>query len=220
MTDPTSRTPTLPRKVVPPARPPLVGITPSQPPGSRRSNGGQFWKRVVTRRIRNTTEMIRRGLAGPRRPPENIPVVSLSDEENVPPNATVSSSARAAGPTIKLIEVFPRHTFRLIRPPDDGGSSAISAAGAAAPAAPPVKGIAGTTTAPTAPPLTPATEGPITAAVPHAVATPATPGPGITQEPTPLPQVGVEQCRGCPATRSTSPAPHHGRKKTSWSTGA
>ncbi|XP_011859724.1 PREDICTED: neural cell adhesion molecule 1-like [Vollenhovia emeryi] len=172
--DPTTRTPTLPRKVVPPARPPLVGVTPSRPPGSRLSDAGKFWRKTITRRIRNNPGVIRRGLAGPRRPPEDIPVVDLSDEENVPPSNTASSSARAAGPTVRLIEVFPPHTFRLVRSSGAGRSTTIATAGAAAPAITPEKGIAGTA-APTAPSLAPATERPITKDhLPHtsALATP------------------------------------------------
>ncbi|XP_011858554.1 PREDICTED: extensin-like [Vollenhovia emeryi] len=136
MTDPTLRTPTLPRKIAPPAKPPLAGVTPSRPPGSRtrQNDADKFWQKMTTRRIRNNPEMIRRGLTGQRRPPENIPVVDLSDEEKAPPIDAAPSSAPVTGPTIEIIEVFPPHTFRLVKPPGTGRSSAVSAAGAAAPA--------------------------------------------------------------------------------------
>ncbi|XP_011858539.1 PREDICTED: proteoglycan 4-like, partial [Vollenhovia emeryi] len=132
MTDPTLRTPTLPRMFVPPAKPPLAGLTPSHPPGDRTSKAEKFWRKVVSRRVRNNPERIRRGIAGRRRPPEDMPVVNLSEEEDGPPTAAAPASAPTAEPTIRLIEVYPRHTFRLLRPPTTAGS-AVSAAGAAAP---------------------------------------------------------------------------------------
>ncbi|XP_011867250.1 PREDICTED: protein app1-like [Vollenhovia emeryi] len=190
MTDPTSRTPTLPRKVVPPARPPLVGITPSLLPGSRPqlSDGGQLWRRVVTRRIRDTTEMIRRGLVGPRQPPENIPMVDLSDEENTPPNRVAPPSApvggpavsSTTGPTIRHDLLLPPHTIRLVKAPKTKRVAAVSAAGAAAPVVPlalAIQRLTAETTAPTAPSLAPATERPIIRDLPHTATAPAAAGP-------------------------------------------
>ncbi|XP_011883613.1 PREDICTED: uncharacterized protein LOC105570756, partial [Vollenhovia emeryi] len=135
MTDPTERVPTRPRVTPPPAKPPLVGVTPTRPPGStaKRGDAEKFWRKAMARRTRNNPERIRRGLDGPRRPPESIPVVHLSEEENEPPTDATPSSAPTAGPTIRLVEVYPRHTFRLLRPQGSKGRSAVSATGAAAP---------------------------------------------------------------------------------------
>ncbi|XP_011884027.1 PREDICTED: uncharacterized protein LOC105571162 [Vollenhovia emeryi] len=136
MTDPTERIPTHPRVTAPPAKPPLLGVTPNRPPGSKATttDAERFWRTVISRRIRNNPEMLRRGVAGPRRPPEDIPAVELSEEEDPPRVNTVSSSSssRATGPTVRLIEVMAPHTIILKRAPGARGSS-VSAAGAAAP---------------------------------------------------------------------------------------
>ncbi|XP_011861014.1 PREDICTED: uncharacterized protein LOC105558102, partial [Vollenhovia emeryi] len=134
MTDPTERVPTRPRVTPPPAKPPLVGVTPTRPPGSaaKRGDAEKFWRKAMARRTRNNTDLIRRGIAGRRRPPESIPVVHLSEEEDGHPTDTAPASVPTTGPTIRLVEVYPRHTFRLLQPPATG-RSAVSAAGIAAP---------------------------------------------------------------------------------------
>ncbi|XP_011880214.1 PREDICTED: gametogenetin-like [Vollenhovia emeryi] len=191
MTDPTLRTPTLPRMFVPPAKPPLAGLTPSHPPGDRTSKAEKFWRKVVSRRVRNNPERIRRGIDGRWRPPEDMPVINLSEEEDGPPTDAAPASAPTAGPTIRLIEVVPRHTFRLVRPPDGGRTSAVSAAGAAAPA------------------ITPRT------AASRNVHT-AIPGPGIraTHTAAPIVRPPAPATRNTPATATPGPTPDSTQKRT------
>ncbi|XP_011866462.1 PREDICTED: proteoglycan 4-like [Vollenhovia emeryi] len=161
MSDPTARIPTRPKLTPPSARPPLVGVTSSRPPGSaaKRGDAERFWRKAMARRTRNNPERIRRGLDGKRPPPESIPEVHLSEEENEPSTNAAPSSAPTAGPTIKFIEVYPPHTFRLLRPPGTARSSTVSTVGAAAPADTTGRKATGTT-APTTPSLTRAATAP------------------------------------------------------------